>query len=124
MTNFLAVGIGGALGSMLRYFISLVVRFHFPWATLVANLAGSAILGFLAGSAFFMSEVRPTIRLMLMVGFCGGFTTFSTFSFQTFDLLQNGRILEAAGNILLNIAGCLVFTFLGYWLAKSMLSSF
>ena len=124
MNNFLAVGIGGALGSMLRYLISLVIRSHFPWATLIANLAGSAILGFLAGSVFFMSEVRPTIRLMLMVGFCGGFTTFSTFSFQTFDLLQNGRFLEAAGNIALNVAGCLIFTFLGYWLAKSMLSSF
>lgn len=124
MINLLAVGIGGAIGSILRYVIALTVRFHFPWATLIANLAGSAILGFFAGSAFFMCDVKSPFRLMIMVGFCGGFTTFSTFSFQTLDLIQNGRMLEAGGNILLNLAGCLLFTFFGYWLAKTFIPSF
>ena len=121
MINLLAVGIGGALGSIIRYLIALAIRSPFPWATLIANFAGSAILGFLAGSAYFMTEVKQPFRLMAMVGFCGGFTTFSTFSFQTFDLIQNGRFFEAGGNILLNLAGCLLFTFLGYWLAKSLI---
>lgn len=121
MINILAVGIGGAIGSILRYLVSLLVKFPFPWATLIVNIAGSAILGFLVASSFFSGDDKSPIRLMLLVGFCGGFTTFSTFSLQTLNLMQAGQLLEACLNILFNLLGCLTFTFLGYWLARLLM---
>ena len=115
----LLVALGGAAGSVLRYWLGLLVaRFTgpgFPWGTLLINIVGSFIIGWLANGA------RPdavTLRLLLMVGFCGGFTTFSSFSLQTLELLQQGAWLAAWGNMLFSVALCMGAVTLGWTLGR------
>ena len=117
----MAVALGGALGSVIRYMIAQHLRTDFPWATLVVNAVGSFLLGYLASSALLGSSSKETLRLFVTVGFCGGFTTFSTFSLQSLQLLQRGEHLQAASNILLNLVLCVSFTFVGYLLSKPSL---
>ena len=113
--NLAAVGLGGALGSMLRYCITLVFcTLHLSGniATFTVNLVGSFAIGYLSGS--FKGE---TLALMLTVGLCGGFTTFSTFSMQSVRLFQNGNLWQlilyiSASNIL-----CILSAALGWWLS-------
>ncbi len=121
--QLLAVGLGGALGSMLRFSIALLWRSGSPIGTLVVNLTGSFILGFLVASTLFLGELKPHWKLMITVGFCGGFTTFSTFSVQTMELFQNGRWIIAIGNVSLNVVGCISLSFLGYYLAKTVFTA-
>ena len=113
------VALGGAAGSVLRYWLGLlVVRVTgpgFPWGTLLINIVGSFIIGWLATGA------RPdavTLRLLLMVGLCGGFTTFSSFSLQTLELLQQGAWLAAWGNMLGSVALCMGAVTLGWTLGR------
>jgi len=114
---YIAVGLGAAVGGMARFGASgLAARFvgdAFPWGTLLVNVTGSALLGFLAGLTTPESRVLipgPT-RLFLMVGVCGGFTTFSSFSLETMNLMHDGQIWRAA----LNVGGSLVACFIGVW---------
>lgn len=102
--NSLYVGIGGAIGAMLRVFISEAISFPstFPFATLCVNLVGSLLLGFLLTSTTIIRSVH--IKLALTTGVLGAFTTFSTFSYETLELLQQG----AVGYALLYIGGSLV----------------
>ena len=116
--NALVVFIGGGLGSLLRYGLSLAIGSRgFPIATLAANVAGCFLIGIFgaAGARFSWSE---TTRLLLTVGLCGGFTTFSTFSKESLALLEGGSYglfaLYAAGSIAIGIAA----TALGFWLVK------
>jgi fluoride exporter len=96
-TSCLWIVFGGAIGTFGRYFISLLalpISRELPWGTIAINIAGSFIIGFvgtltLASGRFPISE---NLRLFIMVGFCGGFTTFSSFSLQTLDLLRSGAI--------------------------------
>jgi fluoride exporter len=96
MLAYLWVALGGALGSVSRYWLSGVVAARwgetFPWGTLVVNVTGSVLIGFL--SALGLPEGRwlapPGVRLFFMVGVCGGYTTFSSFSLQTLNLLRDG----------------------------------
>ncbi len=115
------VALGGALGSVGRYGIGLaLVRFSaFPVGTLLANVLGSLVIGFCAG--LFDAEQRSrSTGLFLMVGFCGGFTTFSAFSLQTFELLEQQAWLKAGGNVVLSVALCLLGTWLGFLLGQSL----
>ena len=121
--QLLAVGLGGAFGSMLRFSIALLWRSGSPIGTLVVNLAGSLLLGFLVACTLCLGELKPHWKLMITVGFCGGFTTFSTFSVQTMELFQNGRWIIAIGNISLNVVGCISLSFLGYYIAKSLFTA-
>jgi fluoride exporter len=122
------VAIGGALGSVSRFWLSGVVARHFgetfPWGTLAINVSGSLIIGFFA--AFTGTEgrwlVSPSFRTFFMIGICGGYTTFSSFSLQTLNLLRDREWLYAGGNILLSVALCLVAVWLG-WLLGSTLTS-
>jgi fluoride exporter len=116
---YLAIMAGGALGSAGRYVLTvwLTARLGevFPWGTLAVNMLGSFAIGFLAA---LMVPVGPlgaseTLRVFLLVGVLGGFTTFSSFSLQTVLLLQSGQWLAAAGNIALSVLGCLLATILG-----------
>ena len=116
---YLCVASGGALGSVGRYWLANVIESraggNFPWGTLAVNVSGSLVIGFLAafvGSAGVLSS--PGVRLFFMVGVCGGYTTFSSFSLQTLTLLRNGEWLNAGGNILLSVALCLVAVWLGH----------
>lgn len=112
----LAVALGGALGSLARYWLGEALRGgSLPWATILANVSGSLAIGLIAAGTGAGSRlaVGETGRLFLMVGFCGGYTTFSSFSLQTLALLQAGRPGAAVANVLLSVASCLAAVWLG-----------
>jgi len=120
---FLAVFIGGGLGSVLRWGMSL--RFNpmpsaIPLGTLMANLVGALIIGLAMALFSRMTNVDPTWKLLITTGFCGGLTTFSTFSMEVVYLLQDGRFGWAAGNILVNLLGSLLMIFLAFWLVAAL----
>ena len=125
MLAYLWVAMGGALGSVGRYWLSGLVaeRFGetFPWGTLIINVTGSFIIGIFA--AFTDPEGRvlasPGFRQFFMIGICGGFTTFSAFSLQTLRLAQDREWLYAGGNILLSVMLCLIAVWLGYLLGAT-----
>ena len=118
--SYLWVGLGSALGGMARYGCSdLAVRYigvGFPWATLFVNVAGSLIIGFLATLSVADGRflLAPDARAFLMIGICGGFTTFSALSLETLNLAHDGQWLEATANVVLSVAICLVAVWLGY----------
>ncbi len=111
----LAVLAGGGAGSVLRYVMAGLVQQltsdDFPFGTLVVNLLGSLLLGFIVQIAETKTGPGPWMKLFLTVGLCGGFTTFSTFSLETFRMLQDGSYLFA----IVNIAGSLVLCLIGIW---------
>jgi CrcB protein len=122
--TWLAVALGSALGGVARYGLGLaVVRAvgaGFPWGTLLINVLGSFVIG-LYGALTLADGPMPAtadMRAFVMVGICGGFTTFSSFSLQTVDLLQAGETAAAAFYIVASVALCVAGTFLGYWLAS------
>jgi CrcB protein len=119
MQTYLWIAVGSALGGVARYWCSGVVARligeSFPWGTLTVNVAGSFLIGFIAtltapdGRLFLGS----TARLALMAGFCGGFTTFSSFSIQTLNLLNDGQYLYASGNAGLSVVLCIAAVWAG-----------
>jgi len=123
---YLWVAIGGALGSVGRYWLSGMVadRFGqtFPWGTLVINVTGSFIIGIFAALAIPEGRMDPQSRAFttqfLMIGVCGGYTTFSSFSLQTLNLLRDREWLYAGGNVLLSVVLCMVAVWLGYLLGS------
>jgi len=116
---YLTVAAGGALGTMLRYAISGLVAFRFgetfPWGTLIINVTGSFVIGFFATLTGPDGRllVSGTTRQFVMVGLCGGYTTFSSFSLQTLNLMRDGEWLYAGGNVVGSVVLCLVFVWLG-----------
>ena len=121
---FLWVALGGAIGSMGRYGLGLWLARHegFPWGTLIANILGSFIIGVCAG--FFLDEHRKSASAQfLMPGFCGGFTTFSAFSLQTIELMQEQTWLKAAANAGGSVMLCLTCVWLGWILGDTLRKS-
>jgi CrcB protein len=124
MLVYFWIGLGGAIGSMARYGLGGLVAQKFggtfPFGTLAVNIAGSFIIGFLGALASsegrLNSPSRVLVTQLLMTGVCGGFTTFSSFSLQTFLLLREREWLYAGGNILLSVTLCLIAVWLGYML--------
>ena len=113
MSRFLWVALGGALGAVLRYAVSLIpVRGGFPVLTLLTNLLGALLIGFIAGAAE-ISAPSPGLILFAKTGLCGGFTTFSTFSLESLGLLRRGRLLMGGAYMLLSAALCLAGVALG-----------
>ncbi|HEY1770830.1 MAG TPA: fluoride efflux transporter CrcB [Chthoniobacterales bacterium] len=119
MLSYLYVSLGGALGSAVRFWISGLVAERygetFPLGTLLVNVSGSFVIGIFAalgrpeGRLFF----SPTARIFFMLGVCGGYTTFSSFSLQTFALAADGEWFRAAANAVLSVLLCLVAVWLG-----------
>lgn len=117
--------LGGAIGSALRYALSTwvaeTVPSTFPWGTLAVNILGSFVIGLFMGLA--QDEgvwwASPNVRAFVVIGILGGFTTFSAFSLQTVLLIQNGHFLQAAGNVVLSVALCLLATGGGFAVANS-----
>lgn len=111
---------GSALGGLLRYWLTiasaLLLGPAFPWGTLLINVLGSLVIG-LAGSAT-DPRAHESLRAFIMVGVCGGFTTFSSFSLQTMELLQTGRPLAAFGYVAGSVLICLAAVWLGWRLGQ------
>lgn len=129
MQLYLIVAVGGALGTALRFFLSGFVASHvgetFPWGTLVINVTGSFAIGLFAtltgpdGRWF----VGSPSRQFFMTGVCGGFTTFSSFSLQTLNLLEDGEWGRAGGNIAGSVALCMAGVWLGHVLGSTLNAS-
>ena len=126
MLAYLWIAIGGAIGSMARYGIGGLVsnKFggSFPWGTLVVNVSGSFIIGILGSLTAPEGKMNPQSRVfatqLLITGVCGGYTTFSSFSLQTFNLLRDREWLYAGGNVLLSVLLCMIAVWLGYLLGS------
>ncbi|KAF1061294.1 MAG: putative fluoride ion transporter CrcB [Pseudomonas citronellolis] len=114
--SILAIALGSAVGALLRWFFSLKLNSLFPSippGTLAANLVGGYIIGMAVAYFANVPGLAPEWRLLIITGFCGGLTTFSTFSVEVVTLLQDGRLLPALGAIAIHVSGSLVMTLLG-----------
>lgn len=117
--TLLLIAVGGALGSVARALVAQALpQVRFPWATLVANVVGSLLIGWLMARFALDPEGGVRAHGFWVVGICGGFTTFSAFSWQTFDQLQRGQVLIAAFNVAASVLLCLAATWLGWRLAR------
>lgn len=118
----LIVMLGGAIGTLARYTISVLtapISRDLPWGTIIINITGSCLIGFfgtltLASGRFPASE---NMRLFVMVGICGGYTTFSSFSLQSLDLLRSGAFLRAGINMIASVILCVLAVAVGHYVA-------
>ena len=121
--SYLWVTIGSAIGGLLRYAITrltLTLSISFPFGTVVINVLGSFVIGYF-GTLTLQSGKYPAsdnLRLFVMVGICGGFTTFSSFSLQTFDLMRSGGWGRALANVVLSVVLCVGAVAAGHLLAQ------
>ena len=124
MLSYVWVALGGAVGTTARYWLSGVVARSvgetFPWGTLVINVTGSFVIGFFGaltgpdGRVF----VGSTARQFVMIGICGGYTTFSSFSLQTLNLMNDGEWFRAGANVCLSVLLCMIAVWVGVVLAN------
>lgn len=124
MMKLFPIAAGGALGAMLRYWMSgFVHRFFsstFPWGTLSVNLIGSLVIGFVWG----ISEaviIPQTVRLFILIGILGAFTTFSTFSLENFTLLRDGEYWLVITNVSVSVLGGILLVFGGYLVSRLLI---
>ena len=123
MLKLLLIALGGAAGTLARYGVSIACarwgeRLHFPVGTLAVNLVGCFLIGFLNGLFLERVAVRPEVRAALVIGFLGGFTTFSSYAWESFDLLKDRETSRFAANVLAsNLAG-VTFVAVGYSLGR------
>jgi len=114
--SIVAISVGGSLGSLLRWWLGLMLNAHFPTlppGTLTANLVGGYIIGLAVAFFATYGALPPEWRLFVITGFCGGLTTFSTFSAEITALLQQGRLLWALGAAATHLLGSILMTFAG-----------
>jgi CrcB protein len=126
LESYLLVMLGSALGGAGRYWCSGLVARHFgetfPWGTLAVNIIGSFIIGFFNGltapDGRFL--VGTSTRQFVMIGLCGGYTTFSSFSLQTLNLVRDGELLDAAANVGGSVVACIISVWLGHLAAAAL----
>jgi CrcB protein len=120
LLNLLLVATGGALGSVARYLLSTVILRAtgslFPLGTFVVNAVGCLVFGAIAGAASQRVQIAPELRVFLLVGVLGGFTTFSSYAFESFSLVRDGQFLAAS----LNIVGQVVSGLAGVWVGFAL----
>ncbi|MBC8524910.1 MAG: fluoride efflux transporter CrcB [Chlorobium phaeobacteroides] len=117
----LLVGAGGFVGATARFLVALVLPFigtGFPFGTLAVNLAGCFLIGFISQLSVSSSLVSPELRLLLATGFCGGFTTFSSYMYEIMSLLRDGEIFYSTLYLLGSIVGGILCLYFGMQLAK------
>ncbi|CNH13768.1 camphor resistance protein CrcB [Yersinia thracica] len=119
--TLLAVFIGGGVGSVARWLVSMKLNSfspNIPVGTLIVNLVGAFIIGLTLALFTRITHIDPVWKLLITTGFCGGLTTFSTFSVEVVYLLQDGKLAWAAGTVALNLAGSLTMTMLAFILVN------
>lgn len=123
--NCIVIMIGGAIGTLMRYLVSVValpISSQLPWGTILINITGSLVIGFfgtltLATGRYPVSE---SVRLFVMIGLCGGYTTFSSFSLQTLDLMRSGAMVRASINVVASVILCIVAVSVGHLIAAHL----
>lgn len=119
LKNFLLVGLGGMIGSMLRYFFAVIIKpSAFPYATFAVNIIGCLLIGLIIGFGTKNGSLNDPWKLLLATGICGGFTTFSAFSLECVQLMEQQRYTAMLGYIAISIIVGLAATFAGIQLAK------
>ena len=122
MQQLLFLAIAGALGSLSRYalggLIQRITGTNFPYGTLLINVLGCLIIGFIMQVALTSDLIPPNIRIIITIGFLGAFTTFSTFSYETVKFLEDGALIAAVMNVMSNVGLGLLGTFCGLLLEK------
>lgn len=119
MDKIVFVGLGGALGAILRYAISMIPwKGNFPILTLITNLLGALLIGVIVGVVSQREEVNLNMLLFLKTGVCGGFTTFSTFSLEALEMLERGDRISGYVYMAVSVAGCVI----GVWAGKRAVS--
>lgn len=125
MRIFWYVAFGAAAGGLSRYYLTGYVQQHFgagfPLGTLLINISGSVLLGFLMRYALTSGAMSPETRILLTTGYCGGYTTFSTFTYEAALLMEEGEIQRAALYVALSVFVALLGTFVGFGLAQGLL---
>jgi fluoride exporter len=122
----LAVGVGGCAGSILRFLVSLLAQQYsisFPQGTLCANLLGCCAIGMIASLSSATELLSPTTRLLLATGFCGGFTTMSSFVYELAQFMREDDYFLAAGYFSLTLAGSMLMFYLGAFAVKAVLKA-
>lgn len=122
--KILYLGIFGGAGCVARYMVSgwvyALAGRALPYGTLAVNVIGSLVLGLIMEGSLRSTLLSPDLRFGITVGFLGGFTTFSTFSYETVKLLEEGSLIAAGANILLNVSVCVVAALVGIYLARQI----
>jgi CrcB protein len=122
--TYLWIAFGSAIGGVSRFgcsrWVAMAFGETFPWGTLIVNVVGCFVIGIFATLTGPDGRliIAPNIRQFVLVGFCGGYTTFSSFALQTLDLIRNRDFSEAGSNVLLSVVLCMISVWLGYLLAS------
>ena len=123
MWNYVAVAVAGAFGCCARLGVNQLVHEHygqaFPLATLIINVSGCLVMGFLFFYTLEQVSISPTLRLAIITGVLGGYTTFSAFGIETFLLIEDGKLAQAALYVTLSVVLSIAAVFTGAWLARS-----
>lgn len=122
MKELIFVFIGSGIGGMCRYGIGKIISektsFNFPWGTLISNFIACFLIGILFSLIFSRNVIPQSLKPLLIIGFCGGFSTFSSFSHETYLMIESGNIIYAIGNILLSVVICISATAIGIHLFR------